>query len=404
MRKGCGGWSGSLRGLRPQRSCVRSVLLKRTIPDPDPEALKRVSLSERTPPEPFRIEPMFMPRIWGSRSLAPLFPDKTNLAEPIGEAWLTGVDCRVATGPFAGKTLGEAWREMPAEWRGEKFKEPGDFPLLVKFIFPQDKLSIQVHPDDAYAALHEKAAGGRGKTEMWHAVSAEPGAQVLIGLKPGVDKQKFLAALEAQTLEELFVAHPVQAGDTFFLPAGTPHTIGPGMVLCEVQQYSDLTYRVYDYGRVDAQGRQRELHVEKALAVMNFGSSPTGAFRPDNYMDEFGTAYVYYLAACRYFAAEKIFPDSANLVAGAGKFELIVVLHGKGHILWNLGEGRLTGERRYKKGQVWFIPASLSKYMVFDSREGSEVLRVYVPEIVEFDQKMRERGYDEKWRRRFIFL
>ena len=115
-------------------------------------------------PEPFRIEPIFSPRIWGSRSLAPLFPNKTDLAEPLGEAWLTGVDCKIVTGPFAAKSLGAAWHEMPVDWRGSALKTVKDFPLLAKFIFPKDKLSIQVHPDDAYASVHEKAAGGRGKT------------------------------------------------------------------------------------------------------------------------------------------------------------------------------------------------------------------------------------------------
>ncbi|MGB6461633.1 MAG: type I phosphomannose isomerase catalytic subunit, partial [Candidatus Acidiferrum sp.] len=103
-------------------------------------------------PEPFRIEPIFSPRIWGARSLAPLFPEKTNLSEPLGEAWLTGVDCKIANGLLVGKSLGEAWREMPAEWRGERLASAADFPLLVKFIFPTDKLSVQVHPNDAYAA------------------------------------------------------------------------------------------------------------------------------------------------------------------------------------------------------------------------------------------------------------
>jgi len=301
-----------------------------------------------------------MPRIWGSHSLAPLFPDKTNLAEPIGEAWLTGVDCRVATGPFAGKTLGEAWREMPAEWRGEKFKEPGEFPLLVKFIFPQDKLSIQVHPDDAYAAKNEQAAGGRGKTEMWHAVSAEPDAQVLIGLKPGVDRQKFLAALEAHTLEDLFVAHAVQAGDTFFLPAGTPHTIGPGMVLCEVQQYSDLTYRVYDYGRVDAQGKPRELHIEKALEVLDFASSEGGKVAPKQIIR--GRDGWCILAKCPYFYADRMDFDRhvhfkmAPAKPGLGIFHLLVILSGEG-ILTGLPRRGVTGEFPFKPGECWFVPA-----------------------------------------------
>ncbi|MGC2388495.1 MAG: type I phosphomannose isomerase catalytic subunit, partial [Candidatus Acidiferrum sp.] len=169
-------------------------------------------------PEPTRIDPIFSPRIWGASSLAPLFPEKTNLAEPLGEAWLTGVDCKLANGPFAGKTLGNAWREMPAEWRGTKFASVPDFPLLVKFIFPNDKLSIQVHPDDAYASVHEKAAGGRGKTEMWHIISAESGANVLIGLVSTVDAKRLVAAIETQTLEDLFIRWRAQPGDTFFVP------------------------------------------------------------------------------------------------------------------------------------------------------------------------------------------
>src|SRR6266478_7399712 len=172
-----------------------------------------------------------------------------DLKSPIGEAWLTGLDCHVVSGQFAGRTLGQAWKEMSVPWRGSRFEGDVDFPLLLKFIFPTDKLSIQVHPDDAYAAIHERAAGGRGKTEMWHIVSAEPGARILMGLKPGVDKKDFLAGLENQTLESLFQSHTVQAGDTIFVPAGTPHAIGPGMIVCEVQEYSDLTYLVYDYCR-----------------------------------------------------------------------------------------------------------------------------------------------------------
>src|SRR5216684_1928000 len=190
-------------------------------------------------PEPTRIEPIFSPRIWGARSLAPLYPEKINLKEPLGEAWLTGVDCRVANGPFTGKTLAEAWREMPAEWRGTRLCSTAHFPLLVKFIFPTDKLSIQVHPDDAYAAAHEQAAGGRGKTEMWHAVSADSDSRVLIGLVRKANEEIFLRAIEENRLEDILQSYLVSPGDIFFVAAGTPHTIGPRMILCEVQEYSD---------------------------------------------------------------------------------------------------------------------------------------------------------------------
>src|SRR5260370_14089832 len=203
-----------------------------------------------------------------------------DLKSPIGEAWLTGIDCRIANGQFSGQTLAQAWKEMTIPWRGSRFEGELDFPLLLKFIFPTDKLSIQVHPDDAYAAIHEIAAGGRGKTEMWHVVSSEPGARLLVGLKPGVTKERVVSALADHTLEDLFQSHEVRAGDTYFIPARTPHKIGPGVIICETQDYSDLTYRLYDYGRVDANGKPRELHVAKALDVMSFDPSAGGKAEP----------------------------------------------------------------------------------------------------------------------------
>ena len=350
-------------------------------------------------PEPFRIEPIFSPRIWGSRSLAPFFPEKTNLAEPIGEAWLTGVDCKIANGVFQGKTLGAAWKEMTAEWRGSHAARHKDFPLLLKFIFPRDKLSIQVHPDDSYATKHEQAAGGRGKTEMWHAVSAEPQAQVLIGLKSCVDKQKFCDALNVGRLEELFQTHLVQAGDTFFIPAGTPHTMGPGMAIFEVQEYSDLTYRVYDYGRVDASGKPRELHIEKALDVIKFGAPQFRPFRHNAPMDEIGSSLIYYLAVCRHFSAQKWeVRGDARLTRDAASFELLTVLTGNGVLQWG-GE-----EQSFSRGDTWFVPATLSECRLFPAGREAELMRIFVPEdVTAFDLMMAKRGLSEDLRRQFIF-
>src|SRR4029077_8494120 len=225
-------------------------------------------------------------------------------AEPLGEAWLTGVDCRIASGPFAGKRLGDAWSAMPVDWRGTRLASCAEFPILVKFIFPNDKLSIQVHPDDAYAARHEQAAGGRGKTEMWHAVSSEPGASLLLGLKPGTDKKKFLDAMKENGLEDIFQSHIVNAGDTFFVAPGTAHTIGPHMILCEVQEYPDLTDRFYDYGRVDDKGQPREVHIEKALEVMKFGAPAPSKVIPLQLPGQPGATKTL-LSACSYFAAER---------------------------------------------------------------------------------------------------
>jgi len=345
-------------------------------------------------PEPFRIAPAFVPRLWGARSLAPLYAEKTNLPEPIGEVWLTGVDCQVASGPFAGLSLGEAWRAMPPEWRGKRFAEPGHFPILVKFIFPADKLSIQVHPDDAYAEAHEQDAGGRGKTEMWHVVRTQREARVLLGLKPGVDKDTFRQALASQQLEELFQEHVVRAGDTFFVPAGTPHTIGPGMVLCEVQEYSDLTYRVYDYGRVDVNGNFRELHVEKALEVMNFSGTPERPFQARPITRKQGAACVEYLTACRYFAVEKWAGGPAQERTSLEQFELLTMMEGPGVIRW--------GRRDYdcSRGETWFLPASLGEH-IFTTP--ATALRIYVPDMKALERMLVSKGYSEEERKRFIF-
>jgi len=338
-------------------------------------------------PEPARIEPIFSPRIWGARSLAPLYPEKIHLKEPLGEAWLTGVDCRIANGPFAGKTLGEAWREMPAEWRGTRLASTAHFPLLVKFIFPNDKLSIQVHPDDAYAATHERAAGGRGKTEMWHAVSAETGARVLIALVRKADQSAFLKALETQTLEKLFIHWRVQPGDTFFIPAGTPHTIGPGMILCEVQEYSDLTYRVYDYGRVDAHGKPRELHIQKALDVIQFGKPASGKVSEIRLQAQ--RLHRSLLAACRYFATEgwKNF-GTLETQSEADHFDLFVVLTGSGDFTWD------GGTAKYQPGHCWFIPASLGPFALHPE-EPTKILRTYVPDLLALRANLKQEGHSE---------
>jgi mannose-6-phosphate isomerase len=336
-------------------------------------------------PAPLRIEPIFSPRIWGARSLAPLYPDKTNLKEPLGEAWLTGLDCRVGSWPFRGKSLGEAWREMPTEWRGSRFAMSDAFPLLVKFIFPNDRLSIQVHPDDAYAAAHEKSAGGAGKTEMWHIFSAEQGAQVLLGLKHGVGKQEFLRGLEQQTLESLFQAHPVQSGDTIFVPAGSPHTIGTGMVVFEVQQYSDLTYRVYDYGRIDSKGKPRELHVEKALAVTNFGGTTAGRTAPLPLPAEEGDRWL--LAACRYFATERREATNPFTVEmDSSHFDLIVPLSGEGILRTD------DFAFPFAPGECWFLPATLGKYHVQPIEGMVTVIRTYVPDLAALRAELKSAG------------
>jgi len=338
-------------------------------------------------PVPARIAPFFSPRPWGARSLAPYFPEKTNLTELLGEAWLTSMDRPVANGPFAGKSLGESWRAMPEEWRGTRLGHFCGFPLLVKFIFPCDMLSIQVHPDDAYAARHEQAAGGRGKTEMWHILSSQPGAELLIGLQPGVTKEVFRESITKGNVEALFLRHPVRPGETYFLPAGTQHAIGPGMVLCEVQEYSDLTYRVYDFGRVDASGKPRELHIEKALEVTNFAGTSGGKIPPLALHSP--DAKKQLLAACEFFATERWDCHKTTLIeSDPERFQLLVILEGHGKFY--------DADRAldYRTGEAWFLPASLP-LLSLQPASATALLRITVPDIAALHRQLRRMGFEE---------
>lgn len=350
---------------------------------------------ERAAFGPVRLEPVFSPRPWGVRSLAPFFPEMSSLAEPIGEAWMTGSESRFANGPFAGQTLAEAWPTMPPEWIGATRARNSKIPLLVKFIFTEQMLSVQVHPDDAYAKQHESSAGGRGKTEMWYALRAREGTEVMVGLKPDVTRERFKGAIAGGTAENCLERIPVREGDTIFVPARTAHTIGPGLVLCEIQQHSDITYRVYDYNRRDAQGRTRELHVEKALAVMRFGSQKGGKIAPASI--SCGAARRAFLAGCNYFVTEKWeFEKRIDMQSSREHFDLLVILDGAGDFEY------LEGSVEFGPAQVWMIPAALGKFEI-RSKSRTSLLRTYVPvDLGEFRRELEAAGVGESERSRLV--
>jgi mannose-6-phosphate isomerase len=217
---------------------------------------------------PFRIAPLYDPRVWGYRDLRPWF-DHVAEGEPgspatglgrrggerIGEVWLTGDECLVETGAHAGKKLSGLFREFHPALLGAGAPSP-DSPLLIKVLFAREKLSVQVHPDDKMA---QKYGDPRGKTECWYVLAAEPGAQVACGLKPGVTLDDIQRGIEAGTLEESLNALDLAQGEMVYVDAGTVHAIWPGSILLETQQNCDLTYRMYDYGR------GRELHIKRSL-------------------------------------------------------------------------------------------------------------------------------------------
>jgi len=206
---------------------------------------------------PLQLKPFFSPRPWGSLDLSPIYTDFPGKpGEPVGESWLTGDQCVVANGPLAGSTLDQLAKQYGRAFVGETAPQGDRYPLLIKFIFPQEKLSVQVHPDDAGA---QRLGQPVGKTECWYVLDAKPGAQIGLGLKPGTTREQLQRAIMEKNAEELLNWIDIRAGEMYYVDAGTVHAIGGGSILVETQQNSDTTFRLYDYGR------PRELHVEQGI-------------------------------------------------------------------------------------------------------------------------------------------
>jgi len=219
---------------------------------------------------PLLMLPGFDPRPWGTQDLSPIYPNH-KFEEKIGEAWLSGDDCKVANGPFTGKTLSQLSEQYQRELVGEAARDPRRFPLLLKFLFPHEKLSVQVHPDDAQAA---RVGQPWGKTECWYVVHAKPGSQIALGLKPGATAPQLEEAIHQNRAEDLLNWINVYAGDMIYVAGGTVHTLGPGSVIVETQQQSDTTYRLYDYGR------PRELHLKDGMAAVKEKTGSGKVVRP----------------------------------------------------------------------------------------------------------------------------
>lgn len=225
---------------------------------------------------PFLFSPRFKERVWGGRELARLYGKPLPEGGPIGESWeLTdrpGDVSVITNGPLAGRDLRWLMASHAPALLGNAQSLQGRFPLLIKLLDARDKLSLQVHPPAAKAAV----LGGEPKTEMWYVADAEPGAQLYVGLKPGVDRAEFERRIQDGSVAECFHRVPVKAGSVMFLPSGRVHAIGAGLVLFEIQQNSDTTYRVFDWNRVGLDGKPRELHIEASLASIDFADVAPG--------------------------------------------------------------------------------------------------------------------------------
>lgn len=271
---------------------------------------------------PMKLTGVTRSPIWGGTRL-PLEWGKGSDAETVGESWELTVradgECRVENGVHAGRLLRDVLRESREEIFGASRGDADAFPLLIKLIDAADRLSVQVHPDDAYAARVEN---DRGKTEMWYIVEADEGAEIICGLCEGVDEKTLAEAVGGGRVEDVLLHVPVKAGECYFIPAGLPHAIGRGILIAEIQQSCDLTYRVYDYERRDASGRTRELHVKKALDVIRpFTKEQIDRLRYENSTEAPPSSV---LADCAYFRVERIeLCGSASLETGGRMCHLL---------------------------------------------------------------------------------
>lgn len=257
---------------------------------------------------PIRLPTRFLEKVWGATDLLPWYP---NSESKIGEVWFDA-----------------------------------DLPLLVKFVFTSDRLSVQVHPNDEFASAHEKS---RGKTEMWYVLRAEPGARLAIGFREPISQERLRAASLSGEIEQLLQWREVQAGDAFFIPAGTVHAIGGGLALCEVQQYSDITYRLYDYGR------PRELHLDKGVQVAFTGATDAKS--------------VMLPIDCEYFHTELArTASSLHYKPEHDRFHLMIFVSGSGKI----------ADRPFREGEAWLVPAGCAPFTI-EPDTPVKFLRTWVP-------------------------
>ncbi len=309
----------------------------------------------------FRLEPAYKDYLWGGEKLKKEY-NKNSPYEITAESWELSChkngETRIHGGSYDGKTLSEVIREakdLRINLLGTRCAELSDFPVLIKLIDANQALSIQVHPDDEYARARE---GGYGKTEVWYVVSADEGAELIYGFARDVTREELREAIEKTELPPLLNSVPVKAGDVFFVESGLLHAIGKGILICEIQQNSDTTYRVYDWGRVGADGKPRELHVEKALDVLKLTGEEKRDFSPRLLSSECGNE-IYEVASCNYFKVKKVAQSNTyRLISDGESFKSLTFVSGEGKI--KSGDGDLD----FAKGDSFFISAERGEYII----------------------------------------
>lgn len=318
--------------------------------------------------QPVKLSPAFKDFLWGGTRLKEAYNKNSDL-DIVAESWELSThpqgQSTVLSGPFSGLTLSELIEKNPTKILGAKAAEFAYFPLLIKFIDAHDNLSVQVHPDDAFGMEHE---GEYGKTEMWYILECDEGAGLYYGVNRELTREEFAQRIQDNTVLEVLNRVEVHKGDVFFIPAGTIHAIGKGIVICEIQQNSATTYRVYDYDRRDAQGNTRPLHIEKALQVSRL--TPSDAANEAKNIQEIAGGTKRLLSSCNYFTVYGLkVSGQMEVPITSDTFQSVVVTDGFGTL--KMGETQLT----LQKGDSVFIP---SQNGVFTVSGDCELILSYV--------------------------
>lgn len=323
---------------------------------------------------PLKFTPILKERLWGGTKLNTVLGKDTGNASDIGESWeLSGVpgDVSVVSNGFlAGNSLNELVEIYMSELVGDKvFEKYGsEFPLLIKFIDANDVLSIQVHPDDALARQRHNSFG---KTEMWYVMQADKGASLISGFTKDTSKDEYLKALESKKLDTLLASHEVESGDVFFIPAGRVHAIGKGILLAEIQQTSDVTYRIYDFDRRDAKGNSRELHTANALDAIDFSGGKDYKTSYEAKENDVATIVEspYFVTSLIDLRAHELRKDIYNF----DSFVILMCMEGSADIIYYHDQ-----KESVKKGETILIPADLKEFSI-KAENHCKLLEVHMP-------------------------
>ncbi len=323
---------------------------------------------------PLKFEPIYKNYIWGGRNLEKI-GKKIVPGEIVAESWeISDHDedvSVVANGTLKGRTLRELIETYKTDICPET--ENGRFPILIKYIDANQKLSVQVHPDDEYTRTHESPTE-LGKNECWYVMDAPRGAELILGVKKGMTRERFRAHIESGRIEEGLTRHPVSTGDFIFIRSGTVHALLEGIMVCEIQENSDTTYRLYDWGRMDSDGKPRSLHIEKALDVINY--LPESEY--DMYMKQLAIPYdkseknsVHTFVRSKFFNIDLLnYTQDFDTEFHNEHFHTLNIVSGTGSILWK------GGEFGFHTGETLLVPRTVHKYTI--RTKESEVLRTFL--------------------------